>query len=166
MPSGLNASDCTSARCATPSVIGEAGDELPGGQVVDEDLVRPAAGGEAAVPGHRHAVDRMDARRQGLPDDLPRLLDRVLGPLVDPGLEQRELGGLEIPAPLLFPFGGISKSPRCAAAWKMRLSAPLPGTTPRPSRPLFASTSGVSMFRAALVVVLLWQAMQLDFRTG
>src|SRR3954469_21290853 len=69
-------------------------------------------------------------------------------------------------APDLFSGGGISMSLRCFAAAMTRLSSAWPGVTAGPDSPPLSMSSGDSMLRRALVVVLLWQEMQLDFRKG
>ena len=121
-------------------LIRGAGDELPCRQVVKEELVRPAAGGEPAVPGHRHAVDRLDGRRQGLPGHSPRLLDRAPGPLVDPCLEQaRARAGVRSGRRSCFPWAA-SRRLRCAPRpGKSGSPRRYRGSPPRPSRPPCAS---------------------------
>ena len=74
--------------------------------------------------------------------------------------------GVRFTAPDLLFAGGISMSLACSEACTTRLSALLPGINEGPDSPPLIINSGVSMFRSALVVVLLWQEMQLPFRKG
>ena len=74
--------------------------------------------------------------------------------------------GVKFTAPDLLLAGGISMSSWCKDASTTRLSTPLPGTMAGPASPPLIMSSGVSMFRSAFVVVLLWHAMQFAFRNG
>lgn len=74
--------------------------------------------------------------------------------------------GVRLTAPDLLFGGGISMSCVCLEAATMRLCSLLPGTMEGPDSPPLIMSSGVSMFRSALVVVLLWQEMQFAFRKG
>ena len=73
------------------SLVGEAGDELCGGEVIKGDLIAPGGSGVVAVAREGGGVDGGETGGQGLPLDETLLLARVMRAFIDPLLEQSEL---------------------------------------------------------------------------
>ena len=71
--------------------IRPAGHQLRRGEVVNENLIGPGAGGELAVRRQAHGVNRVQSSRQGLPFDGSDGAVRTFCSLVDPELDEAQL---------------------------------------------------------------------------